>query len=232
MGLEFLEYMGPASKPSTDDSLKLIELRRQMLEAAQANDALIESFVRALDMRERETSGHGHRVAEMATRLARLVLPKGTDLTHLRHGALLHDIGKMGVPESILHKPGPLDDEEWTVMRRHPQYGYELLSPVPFMRAALEIPISHHERWDGRGYPHSLKGEQIPLAARLFAVVDVWDSLTSERPYRPAWPQSNALPYIRSQAGTHFDPAIVEAFISSGLFQTAPGQAPSPPINQ
>ncbi len=205
-----------------DDSIQLLDLRRKMIEAAQANDALIESFVRALDMREGETPGHGHRVAEMATRLARLVLPEGTDLIHLRHGALLHDIGKMGVPESILHKPGPLDDEEWKVMRQHPQFGYELLSPVPFMRTALDIPIAHHERWDGRGYPHGLRGEQIPLAARIFAVVDVWDSLTSDRPYRPAWPESNALPYIRSQAGTHFDPQVVDAFLTSGLFPASP----------
>ncbi len=206
--------------PSAQDSLEVQNLRRQMIEAAQANDALIESFVRALDMREGETAGHGRRVANMATQLARLILPNGTDLIHLRHGALLHDIGKMGVPESILKKPGSLDDLEWEIMRRHPQYGYDLLSPVPFMRAALEIPLAHHERWDGIGYPHRLKGEQIPLAARIFAVVDVWDSLTSDRPYRPAWPESNALPYIASQAGTHFDPQVVDVFLNSRVFQS------------
>ncbi len=205
--------------PSTEEDIAILDLRRKLAESNQANDALIESFVRALDMRERETPGHGRRVAELTARLARLILPKGADLTHIRHGAMLHDIGKMGVPESILHKPAPLDDGEWIVMRRHPQYGYDLLSPVPFMRAALDIPLAHHERWDGIGYPHKLKGDQIPLAARIFAVVDVWDSLTSDRPYRPAWPESNALPYIASQAGTHFDPHVVEVFMSSRLFQ-------------
>ncbi len=205
--------------PSAEEDIAILDLRRKLAEANQANDALIESFVRALDMRERETPDHGRRVAELTTRLARLILPKGADLTHIRHGAMLHDIGKMGVPETILHKPAPLDDGEWIVMRRHPQYGYDLLSPVPFMRAALDIPLAHHERWDGIGYPHRLKGDQIPLAARIFAVVDVWDSLTSDRPYRPAWPESNALPYIASQAGTHFDPHVVEVFMSSRLFQ-------------
>lgn len=205
--------------PSIDETLAVQNLRRQMAETAMANDALIEFFVRALDVREREAPGHGRRVATLTANLAQLILPKGTDLIHVRHGALLHDIGKMGVPESILHKPSPLDDEEWVIMRRHPQFGYDLLSPVPFMRAALEIPLAHHERWDGIGYPHRLKGEQIPLAARIFAVVDVWDSLTSDRPYRPAWQESSALPYIASQAGTHFDPHIVDVFLNSRIFQ-------------
>ncbi len=205
--------------PSTEDTLIIQELRRQLMESAMASDALIESFVRALDMREGEVQGHGRRVADLTTRLARLILPKGSDLVHVRHGALLHDIGKMGVPEAILHKPAALDEEEWKVMRRHPQYGYDLLAPVPFMRAALDIPLAHHERWDGKGYPHGLKGDQIPLAARIFTVVDVWDSLLSDRPYRPAWPASTALPYIASQAGTHFDPQIVEAFMNARLFQ-------------
>ncbi len=205
---------------SAEESVAVLDLRRKLIESSQANDALIESFVRALDMRERETPGHGRRVADLTVRLARLILPEGVDLTHMRHGAMLHDIGKMGISESILHKPGPLDDAEWIVMRRHPQYGYDLLASVPFMRAALDIPLAHHERWDGIGYPHGLQGEQIPLAARIFAVVDVWDSLTSQRPYRPAWPESNALPYIASQAGTHFDPHVVEVFLGSRLFQS------------
>ncbi len=192
----------------------------RMVETAIANEALIEAFVRALDLREREASGHGLRVAAMAVRLASLVYPAGADLVPIRHGALLHDIGKMGVPESILHKPGPLDNDEWIIMRKHPEFGHDLLAPVPFMRAALDIPLAHHERWDGKGYPQMLKGEQIPLAARIFAVVDVWDSLISERPYRPAWTEANALPYIASQAGTHFDPHIVEAFMKAKLFQT------------
>jgi HD-GYP domain-containing protein (c-di-GMP phosphodiesterase class II) len=205
--------------PSLPDNLAVQDLRRQMIELATANDALIDSFVRAMDLREGETPGHGRRVANMTAQLARLILPAGTELIHMRHGALLHDIGKMGVPESILHKPGPLDEQEWAIMRRHPQYGFDLLSPVPFMRAALEIPLAHHERWDGIGYPNRLKGEQIPLSARIFAVVDVWDSLTSDRPYRPAWQESSALPYVASQAGTHFDPHIVDVFLNSQLFK-------------
>lgn len=194
-----------------------------------ANDALVDCFVRALDLREGETAGHGRRVADLTARLARLILPEGADLLHIRHGAMLHDIGKMGVPEAILHKPGPLDETEWAIMRRHPQFGYDLLSPVPFMRAALDIPLAHHERWDGKGYPHSLKGDQIPLAARIFAVVDVWDSLTSNRPYRPAWSESNALPYISSQAGTHFDPHIVEIFMRERIYHPVPPVTPASP---
>jgi response regulator RpfG family c-di-GMP phosphodiesterase len=205
--------------PSLPDNLAVEDLRRQTNELAMANDAIIECFVRALDLREGETPGHGRRAANMTAQLARLILPAGTELIHIRHGALLHDIGKMGVPESILHKPGPLDEQEWAIMRRHPQYGFDLLSPVPFMRAALEIPLAHHERWDGIGYPNRLKGEQIPLSARIFAVVDVWDSLISDRLYRPAWQEASALPYIASQAGTHFDPHIVEVFLNSHVFK-------------
>ncbi len=205
----------------TDQSRAVDILRRSLVEATTSNEALIDAFVSALDLRERETQGHGRRVAAMVVQLARMILPPGTDLIQIRNGALLHDIGKMGVPESILHKPVPLDDAEWKIMRRHPEYGYELLSPVPFMKPALDIPLAHHERWDGLGYPRGLKGEQIPLAARVFAVVDVWDALTSQRPYRPAWTESNALPYIASQAGPHFDPHVVEVFLRSRSYGPA-----------
>jgi putative two-component system response regulator len=125
----------------------------------------------------------------------------------------LHDIGKMGVPDSIVHKTGTLTDEEWAIMRRHPQYAYELLSPIAYLRQALDIPWCHHEKWDGTGYPRGLKGEQIPLPARLFAVVDVWDALTTDRPYRKAWTREKAIEYIREQAGKHFDPKVVGIFI-------------------
>lgn len=211
--------------PLTDESLALDILRRSLVEATTSNEALIDAFVSALDLRERETPGHGRRVAAIAVQLGRLILPAGIDLNQIRNGALLHDIGKMGVPESILHKPGPLDDAEWKIMRRHPEYGYELLSPVPSMHSALDIPLAHHERWDGLGYPHGLKGEGIPLAARVFAVVDVWDALTSQRPYRPAWTEANALPYIASQAGTHFDPHVVEVFLKSRGYPSGGGEA-------
>ena len=127
----------------------------------------------------------------------------------------MHDIGKMGVPDNILLKPGPLTEEEWEIMRKHPQFAYELLTPIDYLHQALDIPYSHHEKWDGTGYPRGLKGEEIPLAARIFAVVDVWDALTSERPYRPAWSREKAIEYIKTQSGVHFDPQVVEVFLES-----------------
>jgi HD-GYP domain-containing protein (c-di-GMP phosphodiesterase class II) len=133
---------------------------------------------------------------------------------HIRRGALLHDMGKIGIPDSILHKPDKLTDEEWTIMRTHPQLAYEMLYPIEYLRPALEIPLTHHEKWDGTGYPRGLKGEEIPIVARLFAVVDVWDALTSDRPYRPAWSQEESLTYIREQSGKHFDPQVVELFFN------------------
>jgi HD-GYP domain-containing protein (c-di-GMP phosphodiesterase class II) len=136
-----------------------------------------------------------------------------SDLIQVRRGALLHDIGKMGVPDSILLKPGKLTEDEWDIMRRHPQLAYDMLSRIVYLRSALDIPYCHHEKWDGTGYPRGLKGEQIPLAARVFSVVDVWDALTNDRPYRPAWSEAQALEYLREQSGKHFEPRIVEAFL-------------------
>ena len=132
----------------------------------------------------------------------------------VRRGALLHDIGKMGIPDSILLKPGPLTDEDWVIMRQHPQHAFDLLSAVSYLKPALDIPYCHHEKWDGSGYPRGLKGEQIPLAARIFAVVDVWDALLSDRPYRKAWTKAKTLKHIKAGAGSHFDPAVVEAFMN------------------
>ncbi len=134
------------------------------------------------------------------------------NLPHIRRGALLHDIGKMGVPDSILLKPGPLDKDEWKVMKQHPVYAYQWLSPISYLGPALQIPYYHHEKWDGSGYPNGLKGEQIPLPARIFAVADVWDALTSDRPYRSAWTENEADDYIREEAGKHFDPQVVDNF--------------------
>jgi len=135
-------------------------------------------------------------------------------LVHLRRGSLLHDIGKMGVPDNILLKAGPLSDEEWTIMRKHPVFAYEMLTPIRYLKsAAIDIPYCHHEKWDGTGYPRGLKGEHIPLSARIFAVVDVYDALTSDRPYRPGWSQERALEHIRSLAGIHFDPTVVSVFL-------------------
>ncbi|MEW5940123.1 MAG: HD-GYP domain-containing protein, partial [Chloroflexota bacterium] len=158
--------------------------------------------------------GHTQRVTAMTEKLAAAMGMSGAEIVHIRRGALLHDIGKMGVPDYILFKEGSLTDEEWVAMKKHPQFAYEMLSPIEFLRPALDIPYCHHEKWDGSGYPRGLKGEQIPLAARLFAVIDVWDALRSDRPYRPAWPEDKTLRHIQSLAGAHFDPKAVEAFLS------------------
>jgi putative nucleotidyltransferase with HDIG domain len=186
---------------------------------ANANiDDAIEGWVRALSRRDQETEVHTRRVTELTLKLARAMDVDSADLTQIRRGALLHDIGKMSIPDSILHKPGPLNDEEWDVMRRHPAYAYEWLAPILALRPALDIPYCHHERWDGTGYPRGLKGEQIPKAARIFAVVDIWDALRSDRPYRGAWPAEEAGRHIAALAGTHLDPDVVEAFL-----RTMPG---------
>jgi HD-GYP domain-containing protein (c-di-GMP phosphodiesterase class II) len=141
------------------------------------------------------------------------------EMVQVRRGALLHDIGKMGIPDAILLKPGPLTDDEWEIMRLHPVYAYELLSPIPFLASALDIPYCHHEKWDGTGYPQGLKGEQIPVAARIFAVVDVWDALRSDRPYRAAWPEERVIEHIRTLSGSHFDPRAVDAFLRLKLWE-------------
>jgi HD-GYP domain-containing protein (c-di-GMP phosphodiesterase class II) len=134
-------------------------------------------------------------------------------LIHIQRGALLHDMGKMAIPDAILHKPGPLDENEWAIMRKHPEYAVDMLEPVEYLRPALTIPLCHHERWDGTGYPRGLKGEAIPLEARIFTIVDVWDALAYDRVYRPAWPRQQLIPYIQAEAGQHFDPRVVEMFM-------------------
>ncbi len=176
-------------------------------------DATIAGWSRMLDMRDHETEGHSERVMEMTERLAMAMAMNEQDIVYARWGALLHDIGKMGVPDNILNKPGELTDNEWEVMRRHPQYAYEMLAPISFLNPALAIPWCHHEKWDGSGYPHGLSGEQIPLEARIFAIVDVYDALRSDRPYRAGWPEQQVRDYIRAHSGTHFDPTIVRAFL-------------------
>ncbi len=178
-----------------------------------AYDETIEGWSHALDLRDKETEGHTQRVTEMALHLARAMGVTDVELVQVRRGALLHDIGKMGIPDPILLKPGPLTDEEWVIMRKHPVYAYELLAPITYLKPALDVPYCHHERWDGSGYPRGLKGEQIPLVARIFAVVDVWDALTFDRPYRPAWPKEKVRRYIMEQTCKHFDPRVVEAFM-------------------
>lgn len=198
---------------------KLLDERAHLEQAHNnllaAYDATIAGWSRAMDLRDQETEGHTRRVTEMTIQLARMINTFSEDeLVHVRRGALLHDMGKLGVPDSILLKPGSLTPEEWAIMRKHPQLAYEMLSPIPYLAPALEIPYCHHEKWDGSGYPRGLRGEEIPLAARVFAVADVWDALTSDRPYRPAWSRQKALDFIRAQAGAHFEPRIVTAFLA------------------
>ena len=196
-----------------------IHWQRRALEHAHmalvdSYDVTLSGWSHALDLRDHETEGHSARVTALSVRLARRMGICGEDLDHFRRGALLHDIGKLGIPDAVLHKAGPLSPEEGSIMRRHPEYARELLEPIEFLRPALEIPYCHHERWDGTGYPRALRGEAIPLAARIFAVVDVWDALTSNRPYRTAWSTEQARAYLVPNAGRHFDPAVVRAFLA------------------
>jgi len=189
------------------------QLRRAAEDLAVAYDATLEGWSYALELREKETAGHSQRVVALTLALARLLDIPENQLIHLRRGALLHDIGKMGIPDQILLKPGPLSTEEWEVMRLHPVYAHDWLSRIPYLKPALEIPHLHHERWNGQGYPKGLQGEGIPLSARIFALVDVWDALTADRPYRPAWSQREAREYVQAQSGQHFDPQVVNAFM-------------------
>ena len=211
--LDFLSTLAGQAAIAIEDAQLFENLARSNRELSQAYDATIEGWSRALDLRDKETEGHTLRVTEITLKLALAFGLPEEDLLHIRRGALLHDIGKMGVPDSILLKPGALTDEESVRMRSHPQYAFELLKPITFLGPAIDIPYCHHEKWDGTGYPRGLKGEEIPLAARLFAVVDVWDALSSDRPYRPAWIRGKTLEYIKSLSGTHFDPKAVESFL-------------------
>ncbi len=211
--LDFAETLAGQATMAIDSTDLHRRLQAANLDLIAAYDAAIAGWSGALDLRDKETEGHSRRVTDLSLRLATRLGLQGDDLAHLRRGALLHDIGKMGVPDAILQKPGPLDDEEWVVMRRHTDLAKDLLTPMPYLHPAIDVPYCHHERWDGAGYPRGLAGTDIPLAARIFAVVDVYDALTNDRPYRAAWPVQKAVDHIKEQAGKHFDPAIVEAFL-------------------
>jgi PAS domain S-box-containing protein len=211
--VEFLEALAAQASIAVDNKSLFENLQRSNQELAQAYDATLEGWSKTLELRDQDTEGHTRRVTELTLRLASAMGVRGDELVHVRRGALLHDIGKVGIPDSILTKPGPLTEEEWQIMRQHPVYAYELLSPVEFLVEALNIPYCHHERWDGTGYPRGLIGEDIPLDARIFAVVDVWDALLSIRPYRKAWSREKAVAYIIEQAGRQFDPMVVDAFL-------------------
>ncbi len=195
------------------DNAQLFEgLQRSNLELSLAYDSTIEGWSRAMDMRDHETEGHSLRVTEMTLRLGRAVGIPEADLVHIRRGALLHDMGKLAIPDAVLLKTGNLTEDDWRVLRQHPQFAWDMLSPIEYLRPALDIPYCHHEKWDGTGYPRGLAGEQIPPAARLFSVVDVWDALTHDRTYRPAWPIDAVRAHIRSLSGSHFEPAAVDLF--------------------
>jgi PAS domain S-box-containing protein/putative nucleotidyltransferase with HDIG domain len=211
----FLESLAIQAAIAIDNAELFNDLQRSNIDLALAYDATIEGWSHALEMRDKKTEGHSQRVTEMTLKIAQDMGIGEVELVHVRRGALLHDIGKMGIPDSILNKQGKLTGEEREIMHNHPMLAYEMLSQITFLRPALDIPYCHHEKWDGTGYPRQLKGKQIPLSARIFAVVDVWDALCSERPYRPAWPEEKAREYIKQQAGVDFDPQVVEVFLKT-----------------
>ncbi len=211
--INFFEMLARQAAIAIDNASLFAELQRSNTDLILAYDATIEGWSRALDLRDRETEGHTQRVTQLTELLAKRLGVSDAQLVHIRRGALLHDIGKMGVPDNILNKESSLTEDEWQIMRRHPQNAFELLLPINYLRPALDIPYSHHERWDGEGYPRRQKAEQIPLAARIFAVVDVWDALISDRPYHPAWPEDHVLEYLQENSGTRFDPRVVEEFV-------------------
>lgn len=211
--LDFLETLSHQIAIAIENVMGIEEKKRAHAELLISYDYTLEGWVRALDLRDQETEGHTQRVCEMTVRFAGyLDIPK-EQMPHIRRGALLHDIGKIAIPDAILLKPGKLTDEEWVIMRKHPVYAYEFLVPIPYLRPAIDIPYCHHEKWDGSGYPNGLKRETIPLPARMFALVDVWDALLSDRPYRKAWSREQARDYIQEQSVTHFDPELVDVFL-------------------
>jgi PAS domain S-box-containing protein len=218
--LEFLDALAGQAAIAIDNAALFDGLERSNHELRKAYEVTLEGWSAALDLRDRETEGHSRRVTRLTVLLAeRQGLPP-EELVHIHRGALLHDIGKMAVPDSILFKPGALTEDEWVVMRRHPDFARDLLAPIQYLQRAIDIPYCHHEKWDGTGYPRGLKGSEIPLSARIFSVVDVWDALSSDRPYRKAWPNDRVLDHIRALSGTHFDPAVVKMCLESGLLKS------------
>jgi PAS domain S-box-containing protein len=211
--LMFLKAMAEQAAIAIDNVSMYTDLQRSIIDLNIAYDSTLEGWAKTLELRDRETEGHSQRVVEMTVRLAGSMGLPADQIIHIRRGALLHDIGKMGIPDSILQKPGKLTDDEWEIMRQHTVYAYNSLSGITFLEPALDIPHYHHEQWNGKGYPKGLKGEEIPLAARIFAIVDVWDALRSERPYRKSWSDEKILTHLREQSGKHFDPQVVDAFL-------------------
>jgi PAS domain S-box-containing protein/putative nucleotidyltransferase with HDIG domain len=212
--LDFLEVLTGQVAIALDNATLFKELQRSNSELMLAYEATLEGWSAALDLRDRETEGHTRRVTLMAMDLAEEMGIREWELVNLRRGALLHDIGKMGVPDYILLKPDKLTGEEWEHMQMHAVYAYNLLSNITYLRDALDIPYCHHEKWNGTGYPRGLKGEEIPFSARIFAVADVYDALTSDRPYRKGWSHERTLDYIRDHSGDYFDPNVVDVFLN------------------
>ena len=208
------------------DLRRLARINRKLV---QGHEQALRVLVSAMDIRHKETRDHSDRVTRMAMGLARLVGVQGEQLLALKFGALLHDIGKLAIPDAILIKPGKLDEEEMAQMRRHPQIGRDLMLQVDFLRHATDIPYAHHERWDGGGYPRGLRGEEIPLAARIFSIVDVWDALSFPRVYKPAWAEQDVLAYLRQAAGSQLDPHLVRLFLDNYTGIKALGMGESTP---
>lgn len=219
--LEFFESLASQAAIAIDNAELFDNLQHSNVQLTLAYDATIQGLSRALDSRDKETEGHSQRVANLAVKIAHIMGMTDNELVHVRRGALLHDIGKIGIPDAILLKPQEFLKEEWELMKKHPLIAHDMLSDIPFLRNALDIPFSHHEKWDGTGYPQGLQRENIPLAARIFAVVDVWDALCSARPYRPAWSEEKAREYIREQSGKHFDPKVAQVFLALDLSEEA-----------
>ena len=211
--LDFLNTLAGQTAIALENTSLLGNLKTSNQELEQAYDATLEGWSHAMDLRDKETEGHTRRVTELTLKIARAMGMTESQLLHIRRGALLHDIGKLGIPDHILFKPGNLTPEEWEIMQKHPEYAYEMLSSIQYLKPALPIPYFHHEKWDGSGYPLGLRGEHIPLEARIFSVIDVWDALLSDRPYRKAWTVERTLEHIRTLAGSHFDPVVVDCFM-------------------
>jgi len=209
----FTQEMAERLQAFADQAGIALHNARLLQELQVAYDSTLQGWSKALELRDYETEGHSQRVEELTIKLARRLNIPEAQLTNIRYGVLLHDIGKIGIPDGILFKPGPLSDDEWEKMRKHPEYAYQILAHIPYLSSAIDIPYYHHEKWDGSGYPKGLKGDQIPLGARIFSIVDVWDGLRSKRPYHDGWPQAMVIQYIQEQSGRHFDPDIVRVFL-------------------